>query len=89
MAQALLVPAVGEVEIEVGQHDHHEQHDVGDGGALARLVLLVGDADQVIGDGHGVVAALGQQDHQVGQLEGLDGAEQQRQHQQARGYRGR
>ena len=82
MAQAPWFLAVGEVEIEVGEHDHHEQHDVGDGGALACLVLLVGDADQVVGDRHRVVAALGQQDHKVGQLEGLDGAEQQRQHQE-------
>ena len=41
-----LAAAVGEVEIEVGEHDHHEQHEVGEGGALAGLVLLVGDADR-------------------------------------------
>ena len=52
MAQASLAAAVGEVEIEVGQHDHHEEHDVGERGALAGLVLLVGDADQMIGDRH-------------------------------------
>ena len=38
---------------------------------------------EVVGNRHGVVAALGEQDHEIGELEGLDGAEQQRQHQQA------
>ena len=37
----------------------------------------------MVGDRLGVVAALGEQEHDVEQLERLDGAEEQRQHQQA------
>ena len=37
----------------------------------------------MVGNGHGVIAALGEQDDEIGHLEGFNGAEEQGQHEEA------
>src|SRR5262245_66608522 len=74
-----------EVEVEVGEHDHREQQDVGKGSRLAGSEILERDAVDINCDrlSRRAGTAFGQQENDVEQLERLDGAKQQRQHQEA------
>src|SRR5437763_11532414 len=78
-----LGPPVCEIEIEVGQHDHREQQDIGERRRFTCLHILEGDAIDVYGDrfGGGAGTAFGQEKHYIEELERLDGAKQERQHQ--------
>ena len=61
-----MAAAIGDVEIKVGENDHHKEQQIRKGSAFTGLVLLVGNADDVIGNSHGVIAPLGQKDDEIG-----------------------
>jgi len=80
-----LLAALDGVEVEVGEDDDDEEHDVGDGGRLAGAEELEGHAVDVDGDGFGSGAgtAFGDDVDEVEQFEGFDGPEEDRQQEQA------
>src|SRR5262245_66317535 len=80
----LLRTAVCQIEIEVRQHDHDEEQDVRHCGTVACLVELDSLPVDIDRDGfrRRTGAALGKQEYDIEELEGLDRAEQERQHQE-------
>src|SRR2546430_1934950 len=79
----LRAPLLDEIQVEIGQDDHDEEKNVGQGRGLAGAEVLEREAVDVDADrlGRRARSALGQEEDHVEDLERLDGAEEEGQQQ--------